>query len=215
MLEKIAECRGVAKSRARLRCYDAAAAALETEPAAAPVVSSGVEPAEAAEPPGPKPPAPQPIAPAEAAPRAAETDIDPATDVARVEVDAEAEEPRATAEDAAPRTAAADQSDDDEVDPDASFGAENLAKRDDERRRELRAIVETMRRNQRGKYIVELENGQVWRQIQGDTNELYVPGGARAAEAGGFEIIIKKRSLSAYALRLTTSKRSILVERIK
>ncbi len=101
--------------------------------------------------------------------------------------------------------------DEEEGDPDASFGAEDLIKDDRERKKELRTIATSITQNKRGKYVIVLDNGQVWRQIQGDTNKLRIRRGAET----GQDVIIKKRSLGAYTLRLTTAKRSILVRRIK
>jgi hypothetical protein len=98
-----------------------------------------------------------------------------------------------------------------EVDPDASFGAENLVKKDRNRKKQLRAIATSITTSKSGKYIIVLENGQVWRQISGDTNKLRVRRGAES----GQEVVIKKRSLGAHALLLSNSKLSILVRRVK
>lgn len=95
----------------------------------------------------------------------------------------------------------------------AGFGAEDLVIEDrDGPLKELRAIATSITRDARGKYSVELENGQIWRQLQGDGNTLRV----RKDKSGkGHNVIIKKRSLGAYALRMTTAKRSILVRRVR
>ncbi len=99
-----------------------------------------------------------------------------------------------------------------ESDPDAGFGADNLLERSRrDEKNEMRAVAETFGRTDRGKHIVRLENGQVWRQLQGDTNDLYAPGGLQS----GLEVIIKKRSLGSYSLRLASAKRSIRVERVR
>ncbi len=99
-----------------------------------------------------------------------------------------------------------------EVDPDASFGAENLVKKDGrERKKELRGIAASITTTKSGKFIVVLENGQVWRQLQGDTNKLRVRRGAES----GLDVIIKRRAMGAYALRLTNARISILVRRVK
>ncbi len=133
--------------------------------------------------------------------------------------------PVAAAEDVGPSpeqtvaTAAADSSlstgayGNDGVDPVAGFGAEDLAPgEDDVQLKELRVIATSITRNARGKYIIELDNGQVWRQIQAGTNTLRV---RRGSEESGHEVIIRKRALGAYTLRLTTAKRSILVRRVR
>jgi hypothetical protein len=98
-----------------------------------------------------------------------------------------------------------------EFDPDASFGAENLVKKDRNRKKQLRAIATSITTSKSGKYIIVLENGQVWRQIPGDTNKLRVRRGAES----GQEVVIKRRSLGAHALLLSNSKLSILVRRVK
>jgi len=100
-----------------------------------------------------------------------------------------------------------------DVDPEAAFGAEQLVERARERKvekKDLRALATSISKSRGGKYIIELENGQVWRQIPGDTERLRIVRG----EAENREVIIKKR-LFGYALRLTDSKRSIRVRRIK
>lgn len=101
----------------------------------------------------------------------------------------------------------------DGVDPVAGFGAEDLAPDENTvQLKELRVVATSISQNARGKYIVELENGQVWRQIQADTNTLRV---RRNKEKSGHDVIIRKRALGAYSLRLTTAKRSILVRRVR
>lgn len=112
-------------------------------------------------------------------------------------------------------TAQASTAEEDEadVDPDAAFGAEQLVERARERKvekKDLHALATSISKSRGGKYIIRLENGQVWRQIQGDTNTLRIFGDKEKSR----EVIIKKRLLG-YALRLTSSKRSILVRRIK
>lgn len=99
------------------------------------------------------------------------------------------------------------------IDPVARFGAEDLLREDQgEQLENLRAVATTIRTNKLGKFIIELDNGQIWRQLSGDTKTLRV---RRDKDGTGHDVIIKKRSLGAYTLRLTTSKKSILVRRIK
>ncbi|NNE39763.1 MAG: hypothetical protein HKN14_02465, partial [Marinicaulis sp.] len=64
--------------------------------------------------------------------------------------------------------------------------------------------------NKRGKYVVILENGQIWRQLSADTDKLRVP-----KDASGIGVTIKRKALGAHVLSLETGKRSIRVERIK
>ncbi len=166
-LHDIASCRGISKSKARLRCFDRATKfmdkALERTAEAKQTESQGgkVTTSVAA-------------LPAETGPPAS--------------YDAEA------------------------VDPDASFGAENLVKKDGrERKKELRGITASITTSKSGKYFIVLENGQVWRQLQADTNKLRIRRGADS----GLDVIIKRRAMGAYALRLTNARVSILVRRIK
>ncbi len=62
-----------------------------------------------------------------------------------------------------------------------------------------------------GKYVLTLENGQVWRQIRGDSDKLSLPDDA----GDNVMIIIKKGSFGSYILRTQSSKRTIRVERVK
>lgn len=102
---------------------------------------------------------------------------------------------------------------DDGPDPVAGFGAEDLAVKDSDRQlKELRAVATSITQSGNGKLIVTLENGQVWRQLNSDSRRLRV---RRDKEGDGHDVIIKKRSLGAYTLRLTTAKASILVRRTK
>ena len=93
--------------------------------------------------------------------------------------------------------------------PESDFGKERVPVKRPESDPELRAVAVSISRNRRGKYIVVLENGQIWRQISSDTNDLPM----RATD--GSEVIIKKRALGSYALRIPSAKRSILVSRLK
>lgn len=115
---------------------------------------------------------------------------------------------------AAPINAASNPSSrDEDHDRAARFGSDDLARAAEEDEiTELRATAVDIREDGRGKLIVELDNGQVWRQLAGDTNSLRI---RRDKNGDGRDVIIKKRSLGAYALRMTTAKRSILVRRVR
>ncbi len=170
-LRDIASCRGISKSKARLRCFDRATKFLDEAPER---VTQGEQAVAATDTPAVAAVAPVAALPAGAPPPAS--------------YDAE------------------------EVDPDASFGAENLVKKDGrERKKELRAVTVSITTNKIGKYTVVLDNGQVWRQLQGDSNKLRVRRGAESGQG----VIIKRRAMGAYALRLTNAKTSILVRRVK
>ena len=90
-----------------------------------------------------------------------------------------------------------------------SFGAERLSERQEKQIKEIRAVAISISRNRFGKYIIVLDDGQVWRQINADKKRLPLK-----AEDGS-EVIIKRRSLGSYGLRVPTSKRTIIVKRIK
>jgi len=98
------------------------------------------------------------------------------------------------------------------------FGVGDLRKSDDDKKREekekiksLTASVVDIARNGYGKYVVILENGQVWRQLKADSGKLRVP----KSGAEGMRVEIKRRSLGAHALYLAGENRGIRVERIK
>ena len=57
--------------------------------------------------------------------------------------------------------------------------------------------------------VVELENGQVWRQINGDTQEI------RVSLRRNQTVNISESSLGGYQLRLNEIRRTIRVERIR
>ena len=99
-------------------------------------------------------------------------------------------------------------------DSEDSFGAEDLAQlrvEQDDTPKTLRARLVGLSFTQAGRYIITLDNGQVWRQITGDTNNLRLPN----ATGDGVPIIIKKGLLGSHMLRPASSKRSIRVERIQ
>jgi hypothetical protein len=167
-LRDIASCRGISKSKARLRCFDRATKFLDEAP--------------------------------ERVAQVQRTESEGGKGTISVVAALPAEAPPPASYDA------------EEVDPDASFGAENLVKKDGrERKKELRAVTVSITTNKIGKYTVVLDNGQVWRQLQGDSNKLRVRRGAESGQG----VIIKRRAMGAYALRLTNAKTSILVRRVK
>ncbi len=125
--------------------------------------------------------------------------------------DAEPDGAETSSVSAAPAPGQAAPADGDAIDPVASFGAEDLVPEDREQQlKELRAVATSISTDRRGKFIIELDNGQIWRQLSGDTKTLRV-----RPDKDVHEVIIKKRSLGAYALRLTSAKRSILVRRVR
>lgn len=100
--------------------------------------------------------------------------------------------------------------------PEERFGAEDLPQTEEEKREEdklksLAASVVDIGRNGRGKYVIVLANGQVWRQLSADTGKLRIP----RAGAEGLNAEIKRRMLGAHSLYLNGENRGIRVERIK
>lgn len=97
--------------------------------------------------------------------------------------------------------------------PDDEFGAIDLAKQRGKKQagqKVLTAGLIEIARNKRGKYVIILDNGQIWRQLSADTSKLLVP-----RNTAGLEVAIKRRSLGAHTIRIGNDKRSIRVERIK
>ncbi len=95
------------------------------------------------------------------------------------------------------------------------FGIEDLVSTKERKKRENRKAVLSARivdiaRNKRGKYVVILDNGQVWRQINADTDKLRVP-----KNVTGLGVEVKRKALGAHLLKLDNGNRTIRVERIK
>ena len=97
------------------------------------------------------------------------------------------------------------------------FGMDDLPKAQKEKRekrektKSITAQVLDIARNGRGKYVVILENGQIWRQLNADTTKLRVS--SKGAE--GATVEIKRKTFGGHSLRLDGDNRSIKVERIK
>ena len=110
-------------------------------------------------------------------------------------------------------TVLSDASDNVEQNPDDDFGAIDLAKEREKTRKTpkvLTASLVEIARNNRGKYVIILDNGQIWRQLRADTSRLLIP-----RNESGQEVTIKRRSLGAHTFSFASDKRSIRVERIK
>lgn len=91
------------------------------------------------------------------------------------------------------------------------FGAESIKpsqKKLDERPGSLTATLVEVRINRNGKAVFVLDNGQVWHQIKGDSNKILLP-----REVKGLEVIIKRKLLGSFALRLKGTKNSVRVRR--
>lgn len=95
-----------------------------------------------------------------------------------------------------------------------AFGASDLRatrKDRDKEPNELRANMTTFAFTRSGRYVMTLDNGQIWRQIRGDSDRLNM----MDEDATDVPIIIKKGLLGSHRLRLESSKRTIRVERIQ
>lgn len=75
---------------------------------------------------------------------------------------------------------------------------------------EISAKVLEFAQNARGKSIFVLDNGQVWRQIDGDTTELYY----READ-GPMQVTIEKGMLGSFSLTIQGKTASVKVRRVK
>ena len=110
-------------------------------------------------------------------------------------------------------TVLSDSSESVEANPDDDFGAVDLAKEREKKQKSpkvLTANLVEIARNNRGKYVIILDNGQIWRQLRADTSRLLIP-----RDESGQEVTIKRRSLGAHTFSFAKDKRSIRVERIK
>lgn len=95
------------------------------------------------------------------------------------------------------------------------FGAEALAStkkavREKDRTSRLESKVVEFRFNQLGDITAVLENGQVWRQLSGDSTVIRVPNKDKV-----FTVTIKRGPLGNYMMKINELKRSIRVRRIK
>jgi len=97
-----------------------------------------------------------------------------------------------------------------------AFGAENLpqeAKADDEDDGEVDSIeagVVDVGRSLTGRIIVFLDNGQVWRQIDGDTSSPYI-----SKNLEGVTATVKRGVLSSYFVRISGTHAAFKARRVK
>jgi hypothetical protein len=93
----------------------------------------------------------------------------------------------------------------------ATFGAGDLKSDDEEDEVEsVDGVAVEIGKNNRGKIFVVLDNGQVWRQIDGDSSTPYIP-----KDAAGMPITIKKGALGSYFVKIGKSKDAFKANRIK
>lgn len=97
----------------------------------------------------------------------------------------------------------------------ALFGAEALAStkkavREKDRTTRLVSKVVEFRVNHLGDITAVLENGQVWRQLSGDSTVIRLPNNDKV-----FTVTIKRGPLGNYMMKINEMNRSIRVRRIK
>ncbi len=94
----------------------------------------------------------------------------------------------------------------------AAFGENDLGsdKDDDDEVDSVEGVAVEVGKNNRGKIFVILDNGQVWRQIDGDSRSPYIP-----RNASGLKVEIKKGALGSYFVKVGNAKESFKANRIK
>ena len=94
------------------------------------------------------------------------------------------------------------------------FGSEDLSavkrKKREEKPKSLQAIVVEIARNAQGRYVIVLENGQVWRQLKADNARLLVPKDLQNSPA-----TIRRRSFGSFLFSFNANNRAVKVERLK
>lgn len=95
-----------------------------------------------------------------------------------------------------------------------TFGANDLPASarddDDEEVKRVDGVAVEVGKNNRGKLFVILDNGQVWRQVIGDSSSPYIP-----RDAAGLPVLIKKGTLGSYFITVGKAKAAFRAERIK
>jgi len=201
-LQDFAQCAQVSNNELRLICYDTTARALGGVPATAPTASAPDVSATA-----PVTPAPSGmVSPAQAAAKAATV--------------AQAPPKKKTKgwfglfggskEEAPVQTAAATTAP--PASPEASFGASRLPKTESTGAKDLssiRSVITDYAHTPIGRIIIFLENGQVWRQIDGDTKRL------RLRKGKSYTAEIEKGVLGSFDLAVDGIDGFVKVTRIK
>lgn len=94
------------------------------------------------------------------------------------------------------------------------FGAEDVTKKEKKKRpkgqQSITAKIADLSKNSAGRLTIELDNGQIWRQIRSDSGKLLLP-----KKPEGRAVIIRRGLLGSYVLRTNKSNRTIRVERIR
>lgn len=89
------------------------------------------------------------------------------------------------------------------------FGAERLAKAAEDQVDKLESQVVEVGLTALGKIFVVLDNGQVWRQLDGDDAK------ARLSKEGVSTVVIRKGAMGSYLMTLDGKNRTYRVKRIK
>ncbi|MCA8888519.1 MAG: hypothetical protein KDA46_06815 [Parvularculaceae bacterium] len=96
----------------------------------------------------------------------------------------------------------------------AAFGEAMVAREDDDDDDdEVKSIESTaveIGKNLKGKIFVVLENGQIWRQIDGDSSTPYIPG-----DGVGLPVRIKRGSFGSYTVKIGKARDVFKARRIK
>ena len=94
------------------------------------------------------------------------------------------------------------------VDPERDFGKEQLhsAEGDDDR---MTAEIADFRKDQRDHFTVALQNGQVWRQVAGDTDI------AQFRSGSTHQVTISRGALGSYDLRFNDRNATFKVQRLR
>lgn len=95
-----------------------------------------------------------------------------------------------------------------------AFGENDIKRRtgdaDDDEVESVDGVAIEVGKNNRGKIFVILDNGQVWRQVSGDSSSPYYP-----KKVDGLPVTIKKGALGSYFVKIGKSKDAFKAERIK
>ncbi len=95
----------------------------------------------------------------------------------------------------------------------AAFGEAMVARGEDDDDDEVKSIESNaveIGKNLRGKIFVVLENGQIWRQIDGDSSTPYIPG-----DGVGLRVRVKKGAFGSYTVKIGKARDVFKATRVK
>ena len=75
---------------------------------------------------------------------------------------------------------------------------------------EIESVAAEVGKTLRGKILVVLENGQIWRQIDGDSSSPYIP-----RDGAGLPVTIKKGAFGSYFVKVGKARDTFKARRIK